>query len=143
MRCVDVNILISAHRPESPNHEAYRAWLDEARLGAEPLGLSSTVSSGFLRIVTHPKIFKEPTPLEVAIDFVEALRSSVAVVDMAPRDRHWQIFLDLCREIGATGNHVPDAFLAAMCIEQGATWVSADRGFGGYPSLRWCHPLDQ
>jgi hypothetical protein len=29
-----------------------------------------------------------------------------------------------------------------VAIEQGASWISADRGFAGFPDLRWCHPLD-
>ncbi len=142
MRCVDVNVLVYAHRPEAPEHPSYRAWLDEARDGAEPLGLPAIVSSGFLRVVTHPRIFKEPTPLAVAIEFLQVLRNSSATVPVLPGDRHWQIFTELCRRINARGNMVPDAFLASVAIEQGATWVSADRGFAGFPGLRWRHPLD-
>jgi len=76
MRCVDVNVLVYAHRPESPGHAALRAWLDDARRATEPLGLPSVVASGFLRVVTHPKIFKDPTPLPTALAFVDALLSS-------------------------------------------------------------------
>ena len=142
MRCVDVNVLVHAHRPESPQHADYRRWLDEARLGGEPLGVSATVSSGFVRIVTHPRIFKEPTPLGVALDFLDALRDSPATVPVLPGSRHWQIFTDLCRRLDAKGNTIPDVFVAAEAIEQGATWMSADRGFAGFPGLRWRHPLD-
>ena len=78
MRCVDVNVLVYAHRPESPHHDRYRACLDEARLGREPLGLSDLVASGFLRVVTHPRVFREPSPLDVATEFVAALRGSPA-----------------------------------------------------------------
>jgi hypothetical protein len=142
MRCVDVNVLVYAHRPESPSHAGHREWLDQARRGVEPLGLSSVVASGFLRVVTHPRIFKEPTPLDIALDFLEVLHASPAVVPVMPGDRHWQIFTDLCRRLDARGNLVPDAFLAAIAIEQGATWVSTDRGFAGFPGLHWLHPLD-
>ena len=48
MRCVDVNILINAHRPESARHDEFHAWLDEARRGPEPLGLIPLVASGYL-----------------------------------------------------------------------------------------------
>ncbi|HEY4376639.1 MAG TPA: TA system VapC family ribonuclease toxin, partial [Acidimicrobiales bacterium] len=97
---------------------------------------------GFLRIVTHPRIFREPTPLPVALDFIEVLLDSPAAVLVDAGERHWPIFTDLCRRLGATGNAVPDAFLAATAIEQSATWMSADRGFAGYPGLRWQHPLE-
>lgn len=143
MRCVDVNVLVYAHRPESPEHDAYRAWLEDARQGTEQLGLSDLVASGFLRIVTHPRIFREPTPLDVAIQFIGAVRASPSTISVIPGERHWQIFLDLCRRVGANGNRVPDTFLAALAIEQGATWVTADRGFARFPGLRWVHPLER
>jgi toxin-antitoxin system PIN domain toxin len=141
MLCVDVNVLVYAHRPESPRHDGYRSWLEGARRGVEPLGIPEMVQSGFVRVVTHPRVFKEPTPLDTALEFVEAVRGSPATVPIAPGERHWGIFTDLCRQLDARGNRVPDAFLAAMAIEQGATFVSADRGFAGFPGLRWIDPL--
>jgi toxin-antitoxin system PIN domain toxin len=141
MRCVDVNVLVYAHRPESPNHQAYREWLEAARRGPEPLALIPVVLSGFLRVVTHPRIFKEPTPLDVGVGYLDALRQSPAAVGVMPGERHWGIFTDLCRRLNATGNTVPDLFLAAIAIEQGAGWVSADRRFAGVPGLRWVDPL--
>lgn len=142
MLCVDVNVLVYAHRPESPNHERHRMWLEEARNGVEPVGIPSIVTSGFLRIVTHPRIFKEPSPLPLALEFVDSLYRSPAVVPLLVGDRHWVVFIEMCRRLEATGNTIPDVFLAAMAIEHGATWVSADRGFAGVPGLRWIHPLD-
>jgi toxin-antitoxin system PIN domain toxin len=111
-------------------------------MGSEPLGLAPVVASGFLRVVTHPRVFKEPTPLSAALDFIDVLRASPATVSVSPGEQHWQIFADLCKILGATGNRIPDAFLAAIAIEQGATWISADRAFAGFPGLRWVHPLD-
>jgi len=76
MRCVDVNVLVYSHRQDSPDHASHRAWLDQARTAREPLGIADIVASGFLRIVTHPRIFQDPTPLDVALEFVDAVRSS-------------------------------------------------------------------
>lgn len=142
MRCVDVNILVYAHRPESPDHERYRDWLEQVRRDDEPLALSGLVLSGFMRVVTHHKVFREPTSLATAVEFVHALRSSPNAVSVSPGERHWGIFLDLCSEIGARGNDVPDAYHAAIAVENGATWYSADRGFARFRSLRWSHPLE-
>jgi uncharacterized protein len=141
MRCVDVNVLVYAHRPESPDHDRYRAWLEHVRRDDEPLALSSLVLSGFLRVVTHHRVFREPTPFATAVDFVAALRSSPNAVSVSPGKRHWDIFMELCREIGAHGDDVPDAYQAAIAVENGATWYSADRGFARFRSLRWAHPL--
>jgi uncharacterized protein len=142
MRCVDVNVLVYAHRSEADDHASYRAWLEEARGAHEPLGVSDLVLSGFVRVVTHPRVFREPTPLATALEFTEALRTSPAVQSLVPGDRHWSIFTDLCRRARAIGNVVPDAFLASLAIEQGATWVTADRTFARFPGLRWQHPLE-
>ena len=60
---------------------------------------------------------------------------------MVPARRHWAIFDRLCRDVGAKGNVVPDAYLAATALEVGAELVTADRGFGRFPGLRWRHPL--
>jgi toxin-antitoxin system PIN domain toxin len=142
MRCVDVNVLVNAHRMDAPDHDRFAAWIDAYRGGAEPIGLSSQVLSGFIRIVTHPRVFREPTPLEMAFRFVQVLRTSTAVMPLEPGDRHLGIFAELCDAVGATGNVVPDAYLAALAIESGATWVTADRGFARFPGLIWEHPLD-
>lgn len=141
MRCADVNVLVCAHRPEAPDHERHRSWLEEARSSAEPFGVIPLVLSGFLRVVTHPKIFKQPTPLDVALSFADELRSSPSAMPVVPGPRHWDIFDELCRAADARGNAVPDAFLAALAIEQNATFVTADRGFARFPGLRWEHPL--
>lgn len=136
MRCVDVNVLVYAHRPESPKHAEWRNWLDAARSGPERLGLIGAVATGFLRIVTHPRVFDQPTPIDVALEFVDALRAAPAVADVGPGPRHWQLVSELCRATGATGNRVPDAALAAISLEQGATFVTADHGFARYEGLR-------
>ncbi len=142
MRCVDVNVLVYAHRREALGHQAFRRWLDEARSGPEPLGLMDLVLSGFLRVVTHPRIFREPTPLATALEFVDALRGSPAAHPLQPGEGHWAIFVDLCRRSEATGNLIPDAFLAALAIENAGTWFTADRSFARFPGLRWEHPLE-
>jgi toxin-antitoxin system PIN domain toxin len=99
------------------------------------------VLSRFLRIVTHPRGMTTPAPIESALAFAESLRSQPNALPVVPGPRHWSIFERLCREAGATGNRVPDAYLAALAIEHGAELVTADRGFARYPGLTWRHPL--
>lgn len=142
MRCVDVNVLVYAHRPEASRHDEFRRWLDAARREDAPLGIADWVLSGFLRVVTNPKILKEPTPLAIALDFADSLRRAPAVIPLTPGERHWSIFTGLCEAVEASGNLVPDAYLAAIAIESGGTWITADRGFARFPGLRWAHPLD-
>jgi uncharacterized protein len=137
----DVNVYIYAHRPESPRAEEHRSWLGEALGGEEPFGVSETVLASFLRIVTHHRVYREPTPPAVALDFCAAVLSAPAALPVRPGPRHWTVFTSMCREVGARGNVVPDAFLAALAIEHGATWVTTDRGFARFPGLRWRTPL--
>lgn len=142
MLCVDVNILVNAHRLDAPDHDRYHDWLDAARTDHERLGVPDVVASGFLRVVTHPKVFREPSPLANALKFDESLRGSPAFVALNPGERHWEIFTALCRDADARGNLVPDAFLAAIALENNATIVTADRGFARFRRVRLQHPLD-
>ena len=138
----DVNVLIYAHNADDPRHVEYLDWLEAAVNGDRPFGLPSLVCSGFLRIVTHPKVLTRPLATEDALDILERLRAAPAVIPMEPGRRHWLIFAELCRKVAARGNTVPDAYLAALAIEHDAEWNSADRGFARFPGLLARHPLD-
>lgn len=80
MVSADVNILVHAFRDDASEHQACRRWLQATLEVGETLALSNVVLSGFVRIVTHPKIFELPTPLEAALEFVEVLRTAPTVV---------------------------------------------------------------
>jgi toxin-antitoxin system PIN domain toxin len=108
-----------------------------------PFGVADLVLSGFLRIVTNPRIFARPTPLDDAIAACDALRSQPNVTVLAPGPRHWQIFTRLCTEAGARGNLVADAYLAALAIETGSEWITTDGDYRRFRGLRMRHPLDQ
>jgi toxin-antitoxin system PIN domain toxin len=142
MLVADVNVLVDAHRLEAPRHAGIRDWLHATRSGDELLVIAGVVASAFVRIVTNRRIFREPAPIEVALAFIEGLTTSPAVRRIEPGPRHWQWFSELCRTGGATGDLVPDAWLAAIALENRATLVTSDRGFGRYPGLRWRDPLD-
>lgn len=139
---VDVNVLIYAHRPESPDHVDYKDWLETARRAREPLGVADVVLSGFLRIVTNPKVFREPTPIGPVLEFVDQIRSSPSYLRATPSSHLWDIFGRLATMTNARGGAVPDAYLAASAIDLNATLVTADRGFARYKGLDWAHPLD-
>jgi hypothetical protein len=138
----DVNVLVYAHRRDAPDHERHLAWLEGTINGDEAYGLADLVLSGFLRVVTHPRVFSPPSSLDDALAFAEALRSRPNCVPVAPGPRHWGLFASLCRRAGAKGNLVPDAYLAALAIESGSEWITTERGFARFPGLRWRHPLD-
>jgi uncharacterized protein len=142
MILIDVNILVYTHREDSEHHKATREWLERALCSQNPVGVSDLVLSGFLRVVTHPKIFIDPTPLALALKFAAQFREHPNVFTVEPGKRHWGIFRSLCLAVRAKGNTIPDAFHAALAIETGCEWVSTDSGFSRFPGLIWKHPLD-
>ncbi len=141
MLVADVNVLVDAHRIGAPRHRAVREWLETARTGDEQLAIPSVVASAFVRIVTNRRVFPDPASIHVALEFIDELTTGPAVRPIEPGPRHWTLFSELCRGSAATGDRVPDAWLAAMAIENRATLITADRGFGRYPGLRWRDPL--
>jgi hypothetical protein len=142
MILLDVNVLVYAHRNDAPCHADFRQWLTYVLEGDASYGLSDLVLSGFLRIVTHPRVFRTPTPMEKALAFVQEVRDRPNCVLISPGPRHWDIFVKLCRKAGLKGNLVPDAFLAALAIENGAEWITTDGDYARFPGLKFKHPLD-
>ena len=136
----DVNVLVYAHREDSPHHAECREWVEAVLNGDESFGLSELVLSGFVRVVTHPRVFAVPSPLPDALEFTEQLRGRPNCVPVAPGRRHWDILSRLCIQAGAKGQLVPEAYLAAMAIESGCEWVTTDRDFSRFSGLRWRHP---
>jgi toxin-antitoxin system PIN domain toxin len=138
----DVNVLVYAHREESPNHLAYLRWLENLISGTQVYGSADLILSGFLRIVTHPRIFDPPSSYEHALAFVEEIRGQTNCMIIRPDARHWEIFCRLCQESNVKGSLISDAYLAALAIESGCTWISTDRDFGRFRGLTWHHPLE-
>jgi toxin-antitoxin system PIN domain toxin len=137
----DVNVLVYAHRADAPGHAAYRTWLENEINSDAAFGLSDLVLSGFVRVVTHARVFKSPSKLSDALRFANQLREQPNCVTVSTGEHHWEIFLRLCAGGAAKGNLVADAYLAAIAIENGCEWITTDRDFGRFRGLKWRHPL--
>lgn len=139
---IDVDVFVYAHRRDSRDHAAFRQWLEDVVNGDGAYGIADLALSGFIRVVTHPRIFSPPTEIETAVAAAERLRSqpNCVVVDAGPR--HWGIFTELCRRAGVKGGLVTDAYFAALAIESGSEWITTDRDYARFPGLRWRHPLE-
>jgi uncharacterized protein len=137
----DVNVLVYAHRRDATQHDAARRWLEETIRSDRAYGMSELVVSAFLRIVTHPRIFDPPSPIDAALAFAEEVMAPPNAVRIEAGPRHWEIFTRLCREAGAKGNLVADAYLAALALESGCDWVSTDGDFARFPGLVWTRPF--
>ena len=142
MLCVDVNVLVYAHRSDLDEHSNYRGLLERLANDDEPVGIPDLVIGGFVRLMTNRRIFTEPTGADEAWTAVDALLAAPSVIRLSPSERHWTLFRELAADINARGNDISDAYLAAYALQNNATWLSADRGFARFRRLRWTHPLD-
>jgi toxin-antitoxin system PIN domain toxin len=142
MRLVDVNVLVYASRGELEHHKACLAFVEDMVNGDETYAVTDFVMTGFVRVVTNPRIFRTPTPLDRALTFAEQVRNQPHAVVVNPGGRHWDVFSRLCRQVGGKGGVISDAYLAAVAIEHGCELVTVDRDFARFPSLRHRSPLD-
>lgn len=142
MILMDVNVLVYAHREDVKDHLFYRNWLESVVNGDVKFAYSELVLSGFLRVVTHPKIFEIPSTLMQAAQFCDQIRGAVTSMQLAPGDHHWDIFSDCMKEINAKGNDIPDAYHAALAVEWDCLWVTTDKGFKRFKGLKTKHPLE-
>ena len=127
----DVNVLVAASRSDHAHHPQAIGWLKPAlaacRDGAS-LEILPMVASGFLRLVTHPKVFAQPTPTDKALAFLDALLAQPGV-EMPTLGREWTTLRQLCRDANLSGNDIPDAWIAAAVRTLGSHLVTFDRGF--------------
>lgn len=142
MIAIDTNLLVYAHRPEMPFHERCRGALAQAVAGTEPVCVPWPCLHEFLAVVTNPKIFKEPTPIEVALDAVRRLYASLSGGFLAEGEG----YLDALERVAAPallqGAIVHDARIAALCLFHGVRVLwSADRDFSRFPDLAVENPL--
>ncbi len=127
----DVNLLVAASRTDHPHHAVAHAWLEEA-VAAGAAGAAFTlmpmVLASFLRLVTSPKVFRQATPIDDAVAFVDALLASPGV-QLAPLGPEWPKLRQLCLDKQLGGNDLPDAWLAAAVAHLGEHLVGFDRDF--------------
>lgn len=141
MILVDANLLVYAHVSSLPQHEAARAWLDARLNGTAPVGLPWPSLLSFLRLVSNPRVFERPEPIQDAWrQVIEWLDCSPSWVP-APTERHQEVLGPLLAHTAGRPNLVPDAHLAALAIEHGLALCSTDADFARFPGLRWENPI--
>jgi toxin-antitoxin system PIN domain toxin len=142
MVLLDANILIGAFRADDPDHARLKAWLEATLRDGVAVTFPALVEVAFLRIVTHPRIYRSPSPLVEAIGFLQALRASGLFREtpwtMRMRE-HWWAW---CRDLDLDGDEVNDAYLAAAAAEARCPLVSRDRGFARFHRLDWIDPVE-
>ena len=142
MIAVDTNLLVYAHREDSPWHDVAYARLGELAEGRSPWGIAWPCVHEFLAIVTHPRIYAPPTPLPAALDQIDAWFESPSLVLLAESEGYWAELRAALETGRVAGPQVHDARIAALCRQHGVSELwSADRDFSRFPGLPVRNPL--
>jgi len=139
---LDTNLLVHAHRADSPWHRPARDLVGGLAEGIPSWAIPWPCIHEFLAIVTHPRIWKPPTPPARAIDQVRAWLESPSVVLLAEGANHLDVLEGVLQGGRLKGARVHDARVAALCLASGVRELwTADRDFQRVPGLKTSNPL--
>jgi toxin-antitoxin system PIN domain toxin len=140
MIAIDTNILVHAHRAESPWHEAAARSL---RMVAEQRwAIPWPCLHEFIAVSTHPRIFNPPRPLKDAMTAVSTWMSAPTLTVLSETDGYWEILSKLLRTGRIAGPQVHDARVVALCLQHAVTELwTADRDFSRFPQVPTRNPL--
>jgi hypothetical protein len=142
MIAVDSNLLVYAHREDSPSHDIAYARIAELAEGRAPWAIPWPCIHEFLAIVTHPRIYSPPTPLEKAIDQFEAWLESPTLVVLSESEDYWLLLRATLLSGRVSGPQVHDARIVTICQQHGVSELwSADRDFSRFSGLTVRNPL--
>ena len=142
MIAVDTNILVYAHRDDSPFHERARSALESLANGRREWAIPWPCAHEFLAIVTHPRIYRTATPPATALAQLRALHALSNLAFIAESDEHLQHLEPLTLGARVQGAAVHDARIAAICLAHGVVELwSADRDFARFPALKTHNPV--
>ncbi|MBI2396892.1 MAG: PIN domain-containing protein [Xanthomonadales bacterium] len=142
MIALDTNVLVYAHRHDSPFHEAARQAVATLAEGRASWAIAWPCLHEFFSITTHPRIYAPPSTPAQAVLQIDAWLSSPSLVLLAENDEHWPQLRGLIEKSRLQGPMVHDARIAALCLSHGVRELwSADRDFSRYAGLRTRNPL--
>ncbi len=142
MIAVDTNILVYGHRGDSPWHAPAAASIRGLAEGTAAWAIPWPCLHEFLAIVTHPRIYTPPTPVDQAVAQVDAWLESPTLVVIGEAESHWRALRELILAGKVSGPPAHDARIAALCATHGVrTLWTADRDFGRFPALNTVNPL--
>lgn len=142
MIAVDTNLLVYAHRKDSPFHAIANRVVTALAEGRSAWAIPWSCLHEFHGIVTHPRIYSPPSTVDQAIAQAEAWMGSPTLQLLAENDLYWTEQRALVKKAKVAGGLIHDARVAALCLSHGVheLW-SADRDFSRFPTLRVSNPL--
>jgi toxin-antitoxin system PIN domain toxin len=142
MIAVDTNILVYVHREDSAWHAAADRCLTSLAESTRPWAIPWPCIHEFLAIITHPRIYDPPTPLEDAIEQVECWLESPSLMLISENPNYWIILKSAVQTGKIVGPRVHDARIASICLQHGVAELwTADRDFSLIPALVSRNPL--
>jgi toxin-antitoxin system PIN domain toxin len=140
---VDTNVLIYAADVQASAHASCRAALLRWRERAEPWYLTWGIVYEFLRVTTHPKVFRKPWSAAQAWSFIDALLAAPGLALLVETEHHAAVLARLTAQLpDLSGNLVHDAHTAVLMLEHGIrTIYTRDTAFHRFPELQVCDPL--
>lgn len=142
MIAVDTNLLIYAHRVESPFHRQAHDSIALLAQSKSNWAIPWPCLHEFFAIVTHPRIYSPPTPTPTAIASIDAWLSAPNLILLTEADHHWALLRQLISSRKVNGPQIHDAKIAAVCLSHGIdTLWTADRDFSRFPELKCHNPL--
>jgi uncharacterized protein len=139
---VDTNILVYAHRIDSPWHRAARALILELAEGAAAWAIPWPCLHEFLSVATNPRIYRPPTSASGAVAQVDYWLESPTLTVFGEGPTHWPALKSTVLSGHIAGPRVHDARIVALCREHGvSTLWSADRDFSRFRGLKVVNPL--
>jgi len=142
MIAVDTNILVYAHREESPFHKKALACITELSEGRASWAIPWPCIHEFFSIATHPRIYDPPSPIQCVVDQLNAWIESPTLVFLSETPDYWVTLRTMVNSSQVSGPMIHDARIAALCIQYGVTeLLTADRDFGRFRELKTRNPL--
>jgi toxin-antitoxin system PIN domain toxin len=139
---VDTNVLVYAHRADSPFHERADHTIAALAEGNASWAIPWPCLYEFYAIVTHPRIYNPPTPAVDALIQIGCWLESPTVVLLHEGEAFWETLEPLLRQAVVQGGAVHDARIAALCMRHAVdVLLTADRDFSRFPALRTKNPL--
>jgi toxin-antitoxin system PIN domain toxin len=139
---IDTNLLIFAHRGNSPDHQAALAALQPLFEGANSWALPWPCLHEFVSITTHPGIYKPASTLPEALGFLESLLGSPQLHLLSESPGYFEKLRDISLAARLKGPRIHDARIAALCLHHGVRELwTADRDFSAFPQLKTRNPL--
>lgn len=143
MIAVDTNLLVYAHRQDSPFFARATSALEQLVHDEAEWAVPWPCIHEFLATVTRRRITPNPTPVETALAQVTALLEIPNLRTLSEGPTHLATLTTIVTSAGFTGGAIHDARIAAICLDHGVRELwTADRDFARIPRLRTRNPLD-